>query len=123
MPEAKRKKMKKWLNTILFFLLVFNAAQAQIGLKQNPLESEFHHFSKSNILSSHSNIYLLSPFLMVNYKINFTQNQSFTSFPKIYDHNHLAFFCKVEVKLEKAAKFPIKLRLGDVDYVNQLEGK
>jgi hypothetical protein len=34
-----------------------------------------------------------------------------------------AFFCKIEVLLEKKNGMPIKLRLGDVDKVDQLEGK
>lgn len=37
--------------------------------------------------------------------------------------DHLAFFCLVELHLEKAARLPIKFRLGSVDYVDRLEGK
>ncbi|MEL6629694.1 MAG: hypothetical protein AAFQ92_29705, partial [Bacteroidota bacterium] len=37
--------------------------------------------------------------------------------------DHLAFFCRVELHLEKAANIPIKFRLGSVDYVDRLEGK
>ena len=40
-----------------------------------------------------------------------------------YDYNDLAFFCKIEVKLEKALKLPVKFRLGSVQYVDYLEGK
>lgn len=43
--------------------------------------------------------------------------------PNYYSYDCLAFFCKIEVKLEKAVKMPIKFRLGDVDYVDRLEGK
>lgn len=35
----------------------------------------------------------------------------------------LAFFCKIEVILEKKNGIPIKFRLGDIDKVDQLEGK
>ncbi|MEZ4984210.1 MAG: hypothetical protein R2795_04100 [Saprospiraceae bacterium] len=35
----------------------------------------------------------------------------------------LAFFCRVEVKMEKAARIPVLFRLGDVPYVDKLEGK
>ena len=43
--------------------------------------------------------------------------------PLVYSYDKLAFFCKVEVKLENAVKFPVKFRLGSVDYVDRLEGK
>ncbi|MCF8244541.1 MAG: hypothetical protein K9J37_08265 [Saprospiraceae bacterium] len=43
--------------------------------------------------------------------------------PQAWRYCDLAFFCKVEVKMEKAALFPIKFRLGDVQYVDELEGK
>jgi len=43
--------------------------------------------------------------------------------PDIYQYEELAFFCKWEVKLEQAARIPVKFRLGDVQYVDWLEGK
>ncbi len=43
--------------------------------------------------------------------------------PKAWKYCDLAFFCKVEVELEKAARMPVKFRLGDVQYVDWLEGK
>jgi len=43
--------------------------------------------------------------------------------PTIYSFEELAFFCKVEVELEKAAGLPVKFRLGSVPYVDRLEGK
>ncbi|GJM33008.1 MAG: hypothetical protein DHS20C18_20090 [Saprospiraceae bacterium] len=44
-------------------------------------------------------------------------------FPKSGCYEDMAFFCRLEVKLENAVKFPIKFRLGDVQYVDRLEGK
>ena len=35
----------------------------------------------------------------------------------------LALFCRIEVFLEKKNGIPIKFRLGDIDKVDQLEGK
>ena len=43
--------------------------------------------------------------------------------PAAYAYKDLAFFCKIEVQLEKAVKMPVKFRLGSVDYVDYLEGK
>ncbi|MEN0003669.1 MAG: hypothetical protein AAF798_05985 [Bacteroidota bacterium] len=43
--------------------------------------------------------------------------------PNAYSYQDLAFFCKLEVQMEKKARFPIKFRLGEVQYVDKLEGK
>ena len=40
-----------------------------------------------------------------------------------YNVDHLAFFCRLEVHLEKATKIPVRFRLGDVQQVDYLEGK
>ncbi|MEM9884928.1 MAG: hypothetical protein AAF849_03480 [Bacteroidota bacterium] len=37
--------------------------------------------------------------------------------------NNLGFFCKVEIKMEQKTQFPVRFRLGSVDYVDRLEGK
>jgi len=36
---------------------------------------------------------------------------------------HLPFFCSAELKVQKALKFPVKLRLGSVEACDKLEGK
>ena len=43
--------------------------------------------------------------------------------PSAYSYDHLGFFCKVEVELERTVQLPVKFRLGSVDYVDYLEGK
>jgi len=43
---------------------------------------------------------------------------------KVYlKQKKLPFFCDLELKLEAAAKMPIKIRLGEVQQVERLEGK
>ncbi len=37
--------------------------------------------------------------------------------------DQLAFFCRLEIQLEKVTRFPIKFRLGEVQYTEALEGK
>lgn len=43
--------------------------------------------------------------------------------PQAYSFEHLAFFCRLEVRMEKASKMPVRFRLGSVDYVDRMEGK
>jgi hypothetical protein len=38
-------------------------------------------------------------------------------------YKDLGFFCKQEIKVERMFKFPIKFRLGSLDYVNWMENK
>ena len=48
---------------------------------------------------------------------------TYNQVPKAYSYEHLAFFCKLEVQIENVTKLPIKFRLGDVQYIEKLEGK
>jgi hypothetical protein len=43
--------------------------------------------------------------------------------PLVFNVETLPFFCKIEHKMGLNQKMPIKFRLGDVQYVDELEGK
>lgn len=55
--------------------------------------------------------------------INASSTHQKMPIPRAWCYSDLALFCKLEVKMEKAARFPVKFRLGDVEYVDRLEGK
>lgn len=46
-----------------------------------------------------------------------------TPIPKAYRYQDLAFFCRIEVQMEQLFKMPVKFRLGEVEYVERMEGK
>lgn len=88
----------------------------------------------ANIIAAQSNI-----FPRENYQIDlvktididiyetgiFTTNSTsiMTLAKNIYTYDDLAVFCKIEVKIEKSSGFPVKFRLGEVNYVEKMEGK
>jgi hypothetical protein len=51
------------------------------------------------------------------------RNTGFRLLPEDYYSKNLSFFCKKELQIEKVTKVPFRVRLGSLDYVNQLEGK
>lgn len=68
------------------------------------------------------------PSALLKFELLSIGNQQFKSLPTqrkfgtllLFD---MAFFCKLEEKNLKASQIPLKIRLGDFDYANHLEGK
>ncbi len=43
--------------------------------------------------------------------------------PRIYNYHEIGIFCKLDVKLDKVSKLPIRFRLGTQEVVDRKEGK
>lgn len=72
----------------------------------------------SQSLKTKSSVHL--PFKLSSFKVP-DQNKVFM-LPGDYYTRHFGFFCKNELKLEKATKVPFRFRLGSVEQCNKLEG-
>ncbi len=100
-----------WFIILSFFIVNLNA-QIGIQLEDTRINSKELVFSTQK---TNDPIPSLQQFFQPNATINHSLSNNY--------YDHLAFFCKVELRLEKVAKIPVKFRLGDVDYVDELEGK
>ena len=103
------------------FLTKTHAQDTGLTIKQVKTPQYFHPTGS----------YLNKPNLFIQNK---TLNQSssptapspkaqFSAKPLAFSVDNLPFFCKLEYKMGVEKKYPLKIRLGDVQYVDQLEGK
>lgn len=97
--------MRKFI--ILFFCTIFAAKLASAQLAVQPAYKK-SVFNTSSYLPAKKIVPALSPSMMVQ--------------PSFYIKN-LAFFCRQEIKAEHFTGFPVKFRLGSVQYVDYLERK
>ncbi|MCB0706970.1 MAG: hypothetical protein KDC34_16760 [Saprospiraceae bacterium] len=97
----------RWV-IVVFFVIGCSTLHAQIGLKYSPELSE-------NLITGPlaSSSFVSEPVLSFGQDIQ-------TTLPATAPQ---AFFCRLEWQLEKSIQVPVKFRLGDVQYVDQLEGK
>ena len=102
--------------SICFFINLF------VCLAANGQQAKVPEVSKKSIDTS---LFYLTPSLFLpTYTYNaFTPKPTYKSLPPSYYTNSLPFFCQKELQMEKAIKFPVKMRLGSVTYTDKLEGK
>ena len=115
---------------LFFFLSFANVLLSQVGLRMEG--TQFTKESQVNWekLNEHVKISfakkdqtqipvdLKKYFLAENVEIN-----SSNVFAKKNASQELAFFCKIEVQLENSSNLPVRFRLGEVQAVDQKEGK
>lgn len=133
MPELKNKK--KWMSKIVLLILLGcsllateSQAQSLVQLqgKSIPELKREQHTSSTLLFSSGLQHFAIAEKISSDNPASINLRQQLlspSSTPSAYCYQELAFFCKLEVQMEKAASFPIKFRLGEVQYVDQLEGK
>jgi len=109
----------------LFVLFLFGAsllsAQSLTRLEGKSLAELRYEDWQQRLLARRG--FLRTP-LLTNPESNYRSTvQARQAAPRVYQYEELAFFCRLEVKLEEAAGLPVRFRLGSVDYVDYLEGK
>lgn len=121
--------MKKIFHLFLFFSFA-NAMLGQVGLrvegtqfsKESQLDWEKRKesvkvfFTKKNRSQIPNDLkkYFLSENVSTSSSNIFTQKNA---------SNELAFFCRIEEKIELKSSIPVRFRLGEVQAVDQKEGK
>jgi len=129
-------KVRFFVLVIFMMTAVLSFCQNQISnnyFRQTELESTITNplrisnrfakrFENSSFIISNSSLKKY-PSLSQVFSFSKKETPSVFSQPKAYSYHDLAFFCKVEVQIEKSTKVPFKFRLGDVRYVDYLEQK
>jgi hypothetical protein len=109
-------------------ILLFFTVISFFGVNAQSSHFEWHTADKSYGLKYQNPLSLTppkinnSPFYIPALFPHQPNNISVRAFAQHYQQQ-LGFFCKMEHKLEYNTKFPVKFRLGEVNYVDVLEGK
>ena len=111
---------------LILFLSVFIVISVSAQERLSLVGQSLHTLKHLNQLEQKARLFAI-PSIQIHKspEASTDKQQAFRSLsvPIIYSYEELAPFCKLEVKMEKVVKMPIKFRLGSVDYVDYLEGK
>ena len=131
--KSKSRNRKKFLNKRLTFLCLL------IGLIAPSLQgqdtSTFMRFQNQfptaltvvipdwiEILDTSKNTDQFSP-IKAPYQWKSVAVPSPDRSPRVYNYHEIGIFCKLDVKLDKVSKLPIRFRLGTQEVVDRKEGK
>ena len=116
------------LIVILSIVASVTTSKAQgLTLEAIPNKAIPHANQISNLSSPSSTIDVSNPQSQISNlksQIPTTKSQiSNPSAPFAFNPNNLPFFCKIEYNMIKGKKLPVLFRLGDLQYVNEMENK
>ena len=109
-------EMKNLLATIFFIVTTtFVGISQTVGLTMANIVRP-----SQSILVKKEKLHIFSSLNAQNQQVAKTQPRAV---PSVFSVETLPFFCKIEYKMGFNKKLPIKFRLGDVQYVDEMEGK
>ncbi|MGK0387595.1 MAG: hypothetical protein ACI94Y_000321 [Maribacter sp.] len=115
-------KMKTQI-IINLFLVVPVLGFAQLDIQLQISGKSFGELKTPKIINPH--VSFLDPLSYNFFTNSIKENDENTSLvcTPYKGKAHTAFFCRMEDKLEHKVKLPVRVRLGTLDYVDQLEQK
>jgi hypothetical protein len=119
-----KNNLRLFLFLTLFILSVFFPLMAQLPSRISIINKSIPELLKDGT----TNVYFTTLSFSSNFALNSSHKQMLNAHSKPspftgVSTRPLALFCRIEVFLEKKNGIPIKFRLGDIDKVDQLEGK
>jgi len=103
----------KFCGLFAVFFVCTTSVSAQNSLSVVSLN---HHFVSKNKTSASDSVSLV-PLHQLSKSINFS------TIPGDFSTCNYGFFCRQELKIEKATKLPIRIRLGSLQQCNYYEGR
>ena len=116
-----KMKWGKKISIVLVFVVLFSfKIKAQIGLSPNNSSNKY-----SSLLIKKYSQTIQNQRLTATAPTNLRKTPSSNINAPYYRFSveTMPFFCKIEYKMGLNKKLPLKFRLGDVQYVDELEGK
>ncbi len=111
--------MEKYLLVLFLFFYQLSLAQKNdIQIRGKSISNLKEDITSNALISSYYyQLNFNSKVIQKNISSHLFQVQQYEGLP------HTAFFCRMEDRLDKKVKTPIRFRLGNKEYVDQLEGK
>ena len=118
---TNKMKWSKKISMVFLFVALFSfEIKAQIGLSSNNLSNKYSALLNKKYSQTLQNQRLTATTPITLRKVPLSNiNAPYYQFSV----ETMPFFCKMEYKMGLNKKLPVKFRLGDVQYVDELEGK